>query len=117
MTGSGHRFEHRPDGSLIVTAIAPLPPYPARLTTHLLHHADAAPDRTFLARRGPEGAWERLSYGEALTQVERIAAAMLRRDLSAARPVMILSGNSVQHALVSLAAQHVGIAVAPVSPA
>ncbi|KMO21873.1 feruloyl-CoA synthase [Methylobacterium platani] len=111
-----HRFTERADGSLLVTAKAALPPYPERLTAHLTRHAAEAPDRPFLVRRGPGGA-EPLTYGAALRTVERIAAALLTRDLSAERPVMILSGNGFEHALLSLAALHVGIAVAPVSPA
>ncbi|MFH6785311.1 MULTISPECIES: feruloyl-CoA synthase [Methylobacterium] len=111
-----HRFVARADGSLLVTARAALPPYPERLTAHLTRHAAEAPDRPFLVRRGPEGA-ESLTYGAALQTVERIAAALLTRNLSAERPVMILSGNGFEHALLSLAALHVGIAVAPVSPA
>lgn len=111
-----HRFVHRDDGSLLVTATAALPPYPERLTEHLTRHAAEARDRPFLVRRGPGGA-EPLTYGAALHAVERIAAALLERNLSAERPVMILSGNGFEHALLSLAALHVGIAVAPVSPA
>ncbi|KMO44043.1 feruloyl-CoA synthase [Methylobacterium tarhaniae] len=112
-----HRFVERADGSLLVTAHAALPPYPERLTAHLTRHAEEAPDRPFLVRRGSNGAFEPLTYGAALEAVERIAAALLARNLSAERPVMILSGNSFEHALLSLAALHVGIAVAPVSPA
>ncbi|MCF4124048.1 feruloyl-CoA synthase [Methylobacterium sp. SyP6R] len=112
-----HRFTERADGSLLVTATAPLPPYPERLTAHLTRHAAEAPERPFLARRGEGGAFEPLTYGAALHAVERIAAALLARNLSAERPVMILSGNGFEHALLSLAALHVGIAVAPVSPA
>lgn len=114
---ASHRFEARPDGSLIVTASAALPPYPTRLTAHLVRHARAAPHHAFLARRTPDGAWTVLTYGDALARVERIAAALLARALSAERPLMILSGNGFEHALAALAAQHVGIAVAPVSPA
>jgi feruloyl-CoA synthase len=112
-----HRFVERDDGSLVVTATAPLPPYPERLTAHLIRHAAEAPDRPFLVRRGHDGAFEALTYGAALRSVERIAAALLARNLSAERPVMILSGNGFEHALLSLAALHAGIAVAPVSPA
>ncbi|GJD49331.1 Carboxylic acid reductase [Methylobacterium crusticola] len=112
-----HAFAARPDGSLLVTATTPLPPYPERLTAHLVRHAAESPDRTFLARRRGGGDWERLTYGEALARVERLGAALVARGLSAERPLMILSGNSLAHALLSLAALHVGAAVAPVSPA
>lgn len=112
-----HLFATRPDGTQVIRAATPLPPYPDGLTAHLVRHAREHPDRTFLARRGPGGDWDRLSYGEALAQVERIGAALLARGLSAERPLMLLSGNSLAFALLSLAAMHVGIAVAPVSPA
>ncbi|MGX7704038.1 feruloyl-CoA synthase [Methylobacterium sp. Gmos1] len=112
-----HRFVERDDGSLVVTATAPLPPYPERLTAHLTRHAAEAPDRPFLVRRGRDGAFEPLTYGAAFRGVERIAASLLARNLSAERPVMILSGNGFEHALLSLAALHAGVAVAPVSPA
>ncbi|MBV9076498.1 MAG: feruloyl-CoA synthase, partial [Methylobacteriaceae bacterium] len=83
----------------------------------LVRHAEAAPDRTFLARRGPDRAWLRLSYGAALAQARRLAAGLLARRLGPERPLMILSGNGFEHALLSLAAMHVGIPVVPVSPA
>lgn len=115
--GGAYLFERRSDGSLIVTATAALGPYPAGITAHLVRHARASPERTFLARRGPDGGWERLTYADALARVERIAAAFLARGLSAERPLMVLSGNGFEHALASLAALHAGVAVAPVSPA
>ena len=44
-----------------------------------------------------------------------IAAALLTRDLSPERPIAILSGNDIEHALIGLAAMHVGIPYAPIS--
>lgn len=95
----------------------PLGDYPRRLTLSLEHWAAKAPDRTFLAKRGPDGAWQELTYAEALRKVRRIGQALLDRDLSPERPLAILSGNDLEHALLMLAAQHVGVPCAPISPA
>jgi feruloyl-CoA synthase len=90
--------------------------YPVTLTDRLAHWAGEAPDRTFLAVRREDGGWRRLTYAAALEGTRRIAQALLDRRLSADRPVVILSGNGIEHALVALAAMHVGIPYAPVAP-
>ena len=63
------------------------------------------------------GAWKRLTYREARTRVRRIAQALLDRRLSTDRTVLILSGNSIEHALLALAAMYAGVPYAPVAPA
>ncbi len=108
--------EDRADGTRLVTVRQQLAPYPRALPDRLVHWAAAAPDRTFLAERTSDGAWRRLTYAEALRQVRSLAAGLLRHDLSAERPVAILSGNSIDHALVALAAMMVGVPYAPISP-
>jgi len=102
---------------MLVRTNATLGEYPKRSTERLAFWADAAPGRAMLSWRGAGGAWESLSYGDAFAAVRRIGQALVDRGLSAERPVVILSGNDREHALLSLAAQHVGITVAPVSPA
>ncbi|MGH6969792.1 MAG: feruloyl-CoA synthase, partial [Stellaceae bacterium] len=77
--------------------------------------AKTAPDRVFLAQRDGGGAWRTLTYAQALHRVRAIAGSLLRRDLSAERPIAILSGNDIEHALLGLAAMHVGIPYAPIS--
>ncbi len=67
--------------------------------------------------RDRSGDWRRLSYAATLDSVRRIASALLARDLSPERPVAILSGNDIEHALLTLAAMMVGVPVAPISPA
>ena len=111
------RFEHRPDGSLLAHEAQPLGAYPRSLTDHLAHWARTTPDRPYLARRHKSGDWRRITYAEAWTQVQQIAAALLSRGLSPERPIAILSGNSLEHALLALAALHVGIPYVPVSVA
>ena len=102
-------FERRPDGSLLVTNPEPLGPYPGRMGAHFEHWSRAAPNRTMIAEREHGGAWRMLSYAEAMQQVRAIAQGLLARDLSADRPVMILSDNSIAHLLVALACLHVGV--------
>jgi feruloyl-CoA synthase len=109
--------ERRDDGCVMVRSPHPLGEYPRRLTERLQYWAEHAGDRCFLAQRGPDHNWRYLTYSEAFTRVRRISQALLDRGLSADRPVAILSGNDLEHALLSLAAQHVGIICAPVSPA
>src|SRR5262245_14133236 len=110
-------LEHRPDGALLIRATNELGPYPSSITTWLEYWARTAPDRPFLAQRDAGGAWRALSYAEVLHEVRRIGAALLQRGLSPDRPVVILSGNDIDHALLGLAAMHVGIPYAPISPA
>ena len=61
--------------------------------------------------------FDRLTYGDALAKVRCLGQALLDRQLTADRPLAILSGNSVEHLLLALAAQHVGVPYAPISPA
>jgi feruloyl-CoA synthase len=110
-------LERRSDGTIRARSPHPLAAYPARLTERLEHWAERAPERTFLAKRSPDGAWRRLSYAETLDGMRQVGQALLERGLSAERPLAILSGNDLEHALLALAAQHVGIPYAPISPA
>jgi feruloyl-CoA synthase len=106
---------HRSDGSIVVSPKAELASFPLRLTERLDHWAKVAPDRIFVAERDGAG-WRRVSYAEALSAARAIATALLRRGLSAERPVVILSGNSVDHSLLALGALYAGIPYCPVSP-
>jgi feruloyl-CoA synthase len=110
-------LEHRPDGALLIRSTNELGHYPSRLTAWLEYWARTAPERHFLVQRDASGAWRALTYAQVLHEVRRISAALLQRDLSPDRPVAILSGNDINHALLGLAAMHVGIPYAPISPA
>ncbi|MBO6726793.1 MAG: feruloyl-CoA synthase [Rhizobiaceae bacterium] len=110
--------EARRDGDVIyLSASDALPPYARSLIDCLDHWADAAPERTLFADRGPDGAWRHLSYAQASEQSRAIAQYLLDCGLSVDRPVAVLSGNSIEHALVALGAMRAGVPVAPVSPA
>jgi feruloyl-CoA synthase len=104
-------------GVLRMRTSAPLGPYPAKLTERLVKFAHEAPDRTLFAKRDASGKWRRLTYARALDAARRIGQALLDRGLDAERPLLILSENDLEHAVLALAALHVGVPYAPVSPA
>ncbi len=108
--------DRRADGALVLRSPQQLQPYARCLGEHLERWAREAPERCFLAERAG-AVWRRLTFGEALTRARSIGAALLARGLSAERPAMVLSDNSIDHALLMLGAMHVGVPVAPVSPA
>ena len=109
--------ERRPDGTIYLRPVAQLGDYPVRLTDRLHHWAAAAPDRVFMAERKADGGWRELTYAQLLTSSRAIASALLMRGLSAEKPIVILSGNSIDHALMVFGALYAGIPFCPVSPA
>jgi feruloyl-CoA synthase len=105
----------RPDGAFLVRSAESLPAYPRRLGDCLRRWAREAPDRVFLAERSADRSWRKLTYAETLDTVTRIAAALLKFDLSPERPIVVLSGNDVEHALIGLAAMEIGVPYCPIS--
>jgi feruloyl-CoA synthase len=110
-------LERGTDGVIHIRTAQVLSPYHATLSEPLERWAKAAPDRVFLAQRDASGAWRTLSYAQVLAQTRRIGAALLRRGLSPDKPIAIISGNDIEHALLALAAMGVGIPYAPISAA
>ena len=102
-------------GAYYARALQPLGPYPDTLVARLEHWATEAADRAFLAERDGSGGWRRLTFGDALVRTRALAQALLDRGLSAGRPLAILSGNSIDHALLALAACYAGIPYAPLA--
>ncbi|HEX7250419.1 MAG TPA: AMP-binding protein, partial [Burkholderiales bacterium] len=109
--------ERRADGALLLRSPHELGPYPTRLTARLEYWAKRHPDRILFAQRHADRAWRSISYAQALDQARRIGEALLARRLSPERPIAILSGNDIEHALIGLAAIYVGIPYVPISPA
>jgi feruloyl-CoA synthase len=107
--------ERRADGAILMRSPGALTRYPKKLTERLAFWAQAEPARVFLAQRNAAGAWRTVTYAAAFTSVRAIAAALLARDLSPERPIAILSGNDIEHALLGLAAMHIGVPYAPIS--
>ena len=110
-------IERRDDGTIYLRPKMPLREYPHRLTDRLQHWAKAEPGRIFMAERDGGPGWRQITYSELLISSRRIASALIARGLSAEKPVVILSGNSIDHALVSFGALYAGIPFCPVSPA
>jgi feruloyl-CoA synthase len=110
-------LEKRADGSMLMRSPQKLGPYPRCVTEWLVQWSDKTPGAIFLKERTASGSWKELSYRETYGEVRRIAQALLDLGLDKDRPVAILSDNSIDHALLALGAMHVGIPVAPISPA
>lgn len=117
MSGLGVEVERRADGSILLRNSQPLGPYPRVITERFAAALAACPTRIFLGERGENGAWRTITYAEAEGSVRALGQALLDSGLSRDRPLAILSGGSVAHALMALAATHVGIPYCPVSPA
>ncbi|MBI5262930.1 MAG: feruloyl-CoA synthase [Bradyrhizobium sp.] len=110
--------DRRSDGSIILTSTVPLREAARCIGDWLEQWARQTPDRVFLAERASADApWRKVTYREALRQVRAVAAWILAQGLSEAHPLVILSDNSVDHALFALAAMHVGVPSAAISPA
>jgi feruloyl-CoA synthase len=104
------------DGSILVQPDEALRAYPTVLTDRVQEWAARFPERVCIAKRDAGGEWRRLTYAQVFDAVRRIGQGLLDRRLSADRPVAILSENDLEHFLLTYAAMHVGIPVAPISP-
>src|SRR5712692_817495 len=110
--------DRRVDGSVWLKSITPLQPGARCVGDWLEQWARQTPDRIFLGERSSVDApWTTVTYKDALRQVRSVAAWILAQGLSAERPLVILSDNSIDHALLALAAMHVGVPNAAISPA
>ncbi len=108
--------ETRADGSVVIRQAGALGPYARCMNERLQHWARHAPDRIWLAERAGDH-WHTLTYAEGARAVKAIGSALLARGLSLERPLILLSGNAISHALMAYGAQHVGIPSAAIAPA
>jgi feruloyl-CoA synthase len=110
------RVSIRPQGEdLILENPIPLADYPSNLGVWLRLNAERFPDKPFVLQRDADGVWQGPTYAEALARVSRISNGLLALGLDGSRPIAVMSENSVEMALVQLAAMQLGIAVAPIS--
>jgi feruloyl-CoA synthase len=110
--------ERRADGSIIVKSTAPLQAHARCVGDWLEQWGRQTPEKIFLGERtNAEAPWTTLTYRDALRQVRSLASWILAQGLSADRPLVILSDNSIDHALLALAAMHAGVPAAAISPA
>jgi feruloyl-CoA synthase len=113
--------DRRADGTIYLNNGQPLKPYPPHLLAPLVKWASEAPDRIWLAERIPEDpqsdGWREMTYAEGLVRVKRLAQAFIDAGAGPDAPLMILSKNAIDHALVMYAAMWAGSPVVPVTPA
>lgn len=103
-------------GVLHMRSLEPLAELPQRLLDRLLHWAQVRPEQTFVAARDGDG-WRRVNYAQMLDSVRAIAQSLLRYGLSAEKPLVLLSGNDIEHLQMAFGAMYAGIPYCPVSPA
>ena len=108
--------ERSDDGVILLKAARTLGAYAPSLAQLFRAAVEAQPGRTFLAERAGD-TWRSVDYATARGLVDGIAQALVERGLTAERPVMILSGNSIDHALLMLAGHTAGVPVSPISVA
>jgi feruloyl-CoA synthase len=118
MKGPDVTVERRDDGTIVITSNHAPGEGPRSIAHLLVAKAGEHGERPYLKQREPgHGPWRGVSYGEALRAVEGVAQWLLDQGLGADDSVMILSGNSIEHALVTLGAYTAGVPAAPISPA
>jgi len=105
------------DGVYYISQRDALQPYPDRLADRVVYWAEKDPERLFLADRGADGEWRKITYGELLDSARRIGEALLEYGLSPEHPLVILSGNDIEHAQMAVACYYSGVPYAPLSPA
>ncbi|WP_439508931.1 feruloyl-CoA synthase [Yoonia sp.] len=110
-------YEHRPDGTVVMRQEGELPDYAPLLADYMDKWADATPHMTWIARRKDGGEWRHVTYAQGRAQAKAIGAALLDMGLGPQRPLLILSENSLEHALLGMACAYVGVPYAPLSPA
>lgn len=108
-------IEGSAERGFLFSSAFPLQPYKENLGQMLRHWAEQAPERLFLGERQADDDWRRLTYAQVSQQADAIAQALLDRRLGPYQPVMILSGNSIDHALLMLGCFIAGVPVVPIS--
>ncbi|MCX7560164.1 feruloyl-CoA synthase [Sulfitobacter sp. F26204] len=106
--------EDRADGTILLRSTYEIGPVARRIGDWLDHWAETTPENVFIAERSGDG-WRSQSYGSTLQKVRNIAQSLLARGMGAETPILIMSGNGVDHGLLTLAAHYVGIPTVPVA--
>lgn len=108
--------DEQADGSLIITTPHAVPDYPASICASLYEHGKHYPDRVFLAERNRDGDWDKVTFGQMLAKTRAVAQWFINHGFDQSKPVMILSSNSINQAVLTFGAMMAGVPVAPVSP-
>ncbi|SOZ17125.1 AMP-binding protein [Cupriavidus taiwanensis] len=83
----------------------------------IAHWAAERSEAAAFRERDPEGGWRSITWGELWRQIQAVGAGLLELGLGHDRPLMLLSGNSIEQVVLLLAAEYAGVPTAPVSPA
>ncbi|MCU4121699.1 feruloyl-CoA synthase [Variovorax sp. N23] len=105
------------DGSLVLRSTEPLGDYARCIGEWIERWSGETPDALALAERDAAGGWRRMTWGQLRVAIGAIAQRLIDLGLPRERPIVILSDNSIDHALLMLGAMHVGLPVCPVSSA
>lgn len=109
-------LQRRSDGTLILKSPLELGECDWRVTDFLPTWAKAAPDRIFLAQRNSNGGWDEITYSQAWSSVQAVGQSLIEMDAKPSDSLAILSGNSIENAVISFAAMSIGLVFAPISP-
>src|SRR5438477_11465258 len=109
-------IERRSDGTLILRSPVELGRCDWRITDFLPIWANSVPDRIFLAQRNANGEWDEITYSKTWLQVQAVGHSLLDMGAKPADKLAILSGNSIENAVISFAAMSIGVILAPISP-
>ncbi|CAN7743370.1 AMP-binding protein [Bradyrhizobium sp. LjRoot220] len=109
-------IERRTDGTLVLSSPLELGKCDWRITDFLPTWANSVPDRVFLAQRNAKGGWDEITYREAWSQVQAVGQSLIEMGAKPADKLAILSGNSIENAVISFAAMSIGVILAPISP-
>ena len=110
-------IETRPDGAIMLESRTPLVLREAHLPAYLEHQVQVRPDRAWLAQRDEDGNWRKLTFADAKRRIDGLTEALLEMGAQPGASLMILSGNSIEHAVMMLAAMQAGLVTVPVSEA
>jgi feruloyl-CoA synthase len=109
-------LERQADGACVLRATETLRAYPERISDRLEHWAQHTPDRIFVAQRGDTGSWRFITYAQMLKRALSVGQALLDHGLNAEKPLLILSGNDLEHMTLMMAAMWVGVPTVSASP-
>jgi len=109
-------IDRRIDGAVILSSPLEWTPCDWRITDFLPRWASAVPDRVFLAQRNAKGGWDEITYVEAWSQVQAVGQSLIDMGAKPADKLAVLSGNSIENAMISFAAMSIGVILAPISP-
>ncbi|MEH2540740.1 MULTISPECIES: AMP-binding protein [unclassified Bradyrhizobium] len=106
----------RTDGTFVLSSPIQLGECDWRITDFLPTWANSVPDRIFLAQRNARGGWDEITYSEAWLQVQAVGQSLIDMGAKPADKLAVLSGNSIENAVISFAAMSIGVILAPISP-